>query len=140
MNASNHPLYWTWAAMIQRCDNPNDSGFHCYGGRGIRVCPRWQESFWHFVADMGPKPTPAHQLDRYPNNNGHYEPGNCRWATRSANIRNSRKAARVTFQGRTQCIAAWAIEYGLNQTTLSARLFRSNWTAERALTTPVRPK
>lgn len=74
------PEYRTWCAMRTRCANPNNDRWHQYGGRGIRVCERW-ELFENFLADMGPKPTPKHSIDRWPNNDGNYEPGNCRWAT-----------------------------------------------------------
>ncbi len=83
-----HPLYGTWANMIQRCRNPNAVGWEYYGGRGIQVCERWHD-FANFLADMGEKPSSAYSLDRI-NVNGHYEPGNCRWATRSEQARNKR--------------------------------------------------
>jgi hypothetical protein len=71
----------SWRGMIERCENPKHIGFKYYGGRGIKVCARWRLSFKDFIADMGPKPTPAHTIDRWPNLDGDYEPGNCRWAT-----------------------------------------------------------
>jgi len=73
--------YHTWVSMKQRCTNPNDPAYSYYGGRGITVCERWLNSFEHFLADMGQRPTPDHSLDRYPDNDRGYEPGNCRWAT-----------------------------------------------------------
>ena len=73
--------------MIQRCENPNVRNFHRYGGRGIKVCSRWKNSFEEFYSDMGPRPFPKAQIDRE-NNNGNYEPNNCRWATQAENLAN----------------------------------------------------
>lgn len=75
------PEYKAWASMKARCSNSKRHNYHRYGGRGICVCERWLK-FENFLADMGPRPSPSHSLDRYPNNDGNYEPGNCRWATR----------------------------------------------------------
>lgn len=81
--------YRSWTHMIGRCENPKDKDYHHYGGRGISVCPRWRHSFSAFLADVGPKPTPRHSIDRI-NNDGNYEPGNVQWATRSQQMRNRR--------------------------------------------------
>lgn len=82
----------TWRGMIHRCNQPNDTSFKYYGGRGIKVCARWLESFDAFLADMGQKPGPEYSIDRI-NNDGDYEPGNCRWATASMQAFNRRRAA-----------------------------------------------
>lgn len=84
--------YAAWGAMIQRCTNPRHPRWKYYGARGITVCARWRQSFDAFLADMGRKPHPSLTLDRR-NNDGHYEPGNCRWATWTEQRANRRKAA-----------------------------------------------
>lgn len=77
--------------MIQRCTNPRRTKFKDYGGRGIQVCDRWRHSYESFVADMGERPSAHHSIDRI-DVDGHYEPSNCRWATRSEQARNTRAA------------------------------------------------
>jgi len=81
--------YHSWQAMKLRCYYPSQPGFKNYGARGIAVCDRWRNSFENFLADMGERPE-GKTLDRYPNNDGNYEPGNCRWATLSEQQRNRR--------------------------------------------------
>lgn len=84
------PEYRSWYSAMQRCNNPNNPQYNGYGGRGIKFCERWSK-FTNFLADMGLKPSPKHSIDRYPNKDGNYEPGNVRWATASEQQRNKRK-------------------------------------------------
>jgi len=79
LNGDN-PAYLCWKMMQQRCSNPNEKSYARYGGKGIKVCDRWK-SFCSFLKDMGPRPSPEHTIDRFPNREGNYEPTNCRWAT-----------------------------------------------------------
>lgn len=126
------PEYQSWRAMIERCCNHSNASYGNYGGRGIIVCERWRTSFEAFYADMGPKPAGNRISIERLNNNGHYEPGNCKWATMNEQQRNTRNSVLLTFRGRTQCIAAWAEELGIKRSTLAARI-RRGWSVERAL-------
>lgn len=83
-----HPLYYVWQAMKQRCNNPKNKNWKDYGGRGIKVCSRWQKSFIAFLKDMSDCPK-GMSLDRI-NNNGNYEPSNCRWTTQLEQVHNRR--------------------------------------------------
>lgn len=130
---SNDPIFAVWSSMVKRCRNPNDRAFKDYGGRGIKVCDRWLTSFENFLADMG-EPTPGMQLDRI-DNEGNYEPRNCRWVTSKQNCRNRRSNVFIEYQGQRKSIAEWAELAGLERKTLEYRL-RAGWPAERALNTP----
>lgn len=85
---SRSKAYWVWNSMIQRCQNKNRESYKYWGGLGVKVCKRWH-TFENFLEDMG-KPPPGRSLDRWPNNDGDYEPSNCRWATASEQRRNQR--------------------------------------------------
>lgn len=102
----NTPEFWTWNSMLDRCRNPRHKQYKDYGGRGITVCDEWRH-FINFFADMGRRPTSKHTLDRI-NNNGNYEPNNCRWATRQQQNNNTRRCIMVTIRGETHSIADWA--------------------------------
>jgi len=113
--------YNRWQSMIRRCYRPSSHDYQHYGGRGITVCDRWQQ-FAGFYADMGDPPTPKHYLDRWPDNNGNYEPGNCRWATTAQSARNRRSVLQITYRGQTQCLRDWVNQLGLQYGTCLYRL------------------
>jgi hypothetical protein len=123
--------------MRQRCHNPEHAAFANYGGRGIRVCDRWLHSLVAFVQDMGAKPTPLHEIDRIDNDRG-YEPGNCRWVTRSENDRNRRSTVWVTFEGQQRRLADLCEQFGVRDDTALFRMRRLGWSAERTFREPVR--
>lgn len=133
-------LYSTWCKMRDRCRNVNHHAYATYGGAGVSVCTAWDnlvDGYTNFAAYMGPRPSPKHSIDRYPNRNGNYEPGNVRWATRTEQNRNRRSCRMLTYNGKTQCLMAWCEEYQLAYTVVCNRLNRG-WTVEKALTTPIR--
>ena len=121
-----------WLGILDRCKNDR-AGY--YGKRGIQVCDRWR-SFDAFYADMGEPPSSQHSIDRI-DVNGHYEPGNCRWATRIEQARNTRANTRLRFMGQELTIAEWSERTGIKPSTICVRL-ASGWSVERALSSPVR--
>jgi len=135
----------TYTSMKQRCCNPRCKGFPFYGGRGITVCQRWLDSFENFLADMGERP-PGMELDRI-DNNGNYEPDNCRWATRQQQLANRRRPVDsivLTFCGESKTLAEWSrdeqtVAKGLTYTTLQSR-FHMGWSHGRILTEPPGPQ
>ena len=131
----NSKEYRTWGDMISRCENPSVERYPRYGGRGIKICERWRRSFADFFADVGAAPSPELTLDRI-DNNGNYEPGNIRWATRAEQTKNGSRTRWIEFRGERRTICEWADHVGVNRTTLQARLDRCGWSVERALTTP----
>jgi hypothetical protein len=94
---SKTPEFAAWQQLNKRCYVEDDQSFKHYGGRGIKVCDRWRESFANFFADMGPRPGKEYSIDRYPDNDGNYEPGNCRWTTDAQQCRNTRTTRLSAF-------------------------------------------
>src|ERR1035437_10156474 len=132
---TNIPEYYSWCSMKARCSNPNKQEYNNYGGRDIAVCDRWLNSFENFYTDMGPKPSEDHSIDRYPNNDGNYEPGNCRWATQEEQGNNRRTNVIVNYKDKEYTIAQLSQECGIEYGTLQSRLKRG-WSAERSVETP----
>lgn len=130
---SSQRIFFIWHKIIDRCTNPKNVGFMDYGGRGIRVCDRWRESFANFLADMGDRPSPKHSVERI-NPDGDYCPENCRWAanTREQNF-NKRNTRRYTHDGKTMTLPEWSLITGIASDTMKSRI-RKGWSVERALT------
>lgn len=126
--------YDSWCSLKGRCLNPNDSAFFKYGGRGIKVCVRWM-LFENFLADMGACPD-GKTIDRI-NNDGNYEPGNCRWATPKEQANNTRRNHILTLNGESMTIAQWAERIGETSYFIKNRI-KYGWPVERILTEPKR--
>jgi hypothetical protein len=129
-----HREYWAWAAMLQRCNNQKCTQFKNYGARGISVCAAWH-SYDNFIADMGPRPSPKHSLDRI-DNNGNYEPSNCRWTDSKTQTRNMRRNTVLELNGERKLLCDWAEHYGLRSSLICNRMNKLGWSIERSLTTP----
>lgn len=117
-------MYLGWRAMIRRCYETGHHSYARYGGRGITVCVRWQGSFSAFVEDMGMRPE-GKTIDRI-NNNGNYEPGNCRWATPSEQARNRSNTIVVCVDGESHNLPEWAEKTGLPHLLLLQR-YQFGW-------------
>lgn len=129
-------LYHIWLNMRARCGDPT---YLHYCGRGIRVCAQWQASFEQFRADVGEPPTSRHSLDRYPNNNGDYEPGNVRWATASQQARNKRNSVHIEIDGTKIGLADAAEQFGIAYDTLHNRI-KAGWSPRQAVNLDARPR
>jgi len=121
MLATRRPEYRVWSGIKTRCTNSKDKFFHCYGGRGIKVCDRWLNSFENFLADMGECPKGL-TLDRIENSRG-YSPSNCRWIANKEQQNNRTNNRLIRFQGRTQTLSQWCQELNLKYKTTAQRLY-----------------
>lgn len=130
-----HSLEWErWIAMLTRCTNPKASNFKRYGGRGIKVCERWKLSFEDFLSDMGRIPSPDYSIDRE-NNDGDYEPTNCKWATRSEQQNNRRNTTLIEHDGKKLSPVEWSKITGIPAPRIWHRI-RHGWPTEEALFKP----
>ncbi len=134
------PEHRIWRNMLYRCENPRCKAYPNYGGRNISVCEPWRNEstgFAAFIADMGPRPSTKHSLDRFPNQSGNYEPSNCRWATSRQQNRNRRDNYIVTYQGRQMTFAEACEIAGLRDDCVRRRIVRGGWSVEKALSEPL---
>lgn len=129
------PTYSVWRGIKNRCLNPNEPAYKNYGGRGIKICDRWKDSFENFFTDMGQKPK-GMWIERL-DNEGDYEPTNCKWATPKEQCNNKRTNVYLTFRGKTQTVSQWNEELGYNKNVVAGRL-RLGWSTEDAILTPAR--
>ena len=128
-------VYGAWCKMKERCYKPNTLEFEHYGERGIIICDRWLESFENFLADMGEPPTPKHSIDRI-DNDGNYEPGNCKWSTSTQQTLNYRRNLLITYRGQTKPLKMWTDELNLDYSKILQRIRTLGWSAERAFYRP----
>jgi len=131
------PEYRTWQRILARCGNPNYPHYEIYGGRGIKVCERWKDSFTDFVTDMGQRPDGKYSIDRI-DVDGDYEPSNCRWANIEQQQNNRRNNRSLTYNDETMTIAQWARRLNVSPERIRGRL-EAGWSIENALTEPHRP-
>jgi hypothetical protein len=118
------PTYLSWQNAKGRCFNPRNKRYPDYGGRGITMCQRWRDSFEAFLEDMGERPAGT-SIDRYPDNDGNYEPGNCRWARKGQQNGNVRGRTRVAHDGQTYSIKEFAALMNVDFANLYYRIHKA---------------
>lgn len=128
------PEYWAWRSMRQRCNKPSHHAYRDYGGRGISICPRWDD-FAKFMEDMGPRPSVRHSLDRI-DNDGPYSPENCRWATRQEQSENKRSNRWVDIDGVRRTVTEWCRHSGISEGTAHRRI-AWGWSMRDVFMTPL---
>lgn len=135
-NDVKHPMYRTWRGLMARCLNVKNKAYKNYGGRGIKICGRWM-SFGNFINDVGEKPSPKHTLDRFPDNDGDYEPNNFRWATRKEQNRNKRNNVFINAFGENKSITEWSEDNRcvVKRHILFNRIRREGYNPEESITT-----
>lgn len=135
LRKSSTRIYNIWCGMISRCGNKKAPNYHRYGGRGIRVCPRWRRSFSNFLADMGPPPF-ATSIDRINNNKG-YSPKNCRWANRETQANNTSRSRFISHGGLRLNYTQWARKIGISLSAFWSRKDKLKWPMKKIINTPL---
>lgn len=133
---SESPEFHIWAAIKQRCHNEKCKAYKHYGGRGIKMCDEWFNSFERFYEDMGPRPNENLTVDRK-DNNGNYCKENCQWVNMKVQQNNRRNNRVIEFNGKSQTLQEWSDELQIGKSTLRVRLDKYKWSIEKTLTTPV---
>lgn len=131
-------IYKTWCHIKQRCFDKNDTRYNDWGGRGITICDEWKDDFQAFcdyVSKLENFGKVGYSIDRI-NNDGNYEPGNVRWVTKIVQNNNTRRNHYLTYNGKTQTIAQWAEELGINPYMVYSRINKYHWSVKDALTIP----
>jgi hypothetical protein len=134
----NTRIFKIWAGIRKRCNNPKCAAYKDYGGRGIKICERW-DKFENFYEDMKDGYADNLSLDRFPNVNGDYEPGNCRWATTAEQNRNRRTNVIVEYNGVSKTLTEWQMVTGIRYSTISNRI-KQGWSVEDALSIKTKKK
>ncbi len=130
--------YRIWLRMRARCYSRNNTAWKYYGGKGVKICERWQD-YPAFLADKGECP-PGMEIDRWPDKAGDYTPENTRWATRKQQCRNTSSNRVLTVLGVTGCVAELSEHFNIKSSVVSARLNRYGWTPEKAFMTPAQKR
>lgn len=131
------PEYKTWMKLRSRCYSEKDPKYKDYGARGIKVCDRWLNSYENFLEDMGRRPDDKKSIDRI-NNNGDYEPDNCRWADDYQQQRNTRRNHILEYRGESKPLMEWVNELNLNYYAVLKRILYRGWSVDEAFETPIR--
>jgi hypothetical protein len=139
---ANSDEFKIWTHIEQRCNNPKRRGYHNYGGRGIKICEAWTSklqprgvAFQNFIKHVGSRPSKNHSIDRFPDKDGNYEPGNVRWATRQEQANNTRRNHMLTFKGESKTISLWAKDLSIPSKVIHGRL-SLGWSVDDALGIP----
>lgn len=110
--------YNIWCGIIYRCTKPNSAAYKYYGEKGVSICPQWRNSFETFLKDVGVRPSSKHSIDRFPNSDGNYEPGNVRWATSKEQNNNRANNIRIRWEGQIKTLAEWAVHFQVSYDTV----------------------